>query len=64
MPIDRMGGVVHRIRRAALAHGGAGMTDGQLLERFLANRDEDAFAALVRRHAAMVLGVCLPRRRP
>ncbi len=33
-------------------------TDGQLLERFLANRDEQAFEALVRRHGPMVLGVC------
>jgi RNA polymerase sigma factor (sigma-70 family) len=39
----------------------AGMTDGQLLERFLARRDEGAevaFAALVARHGPMVLGVC------
>jgi RNA polymerase sigma factor (sigma-70 family) len=39
----------------------AGMTDGQLLERFAARRDADgeiAFAALVARHGPMVLGVC------
>lgn len=32
--------------------------DGQLLERFIRERDESAFAELVRRHGPMVLGVC------
>jgi RNA polymerase sigma factor (sigma-70 family) len=36
----------------------AGLTDGQLLDRYLAQRDESAFAALVMRHGPMVLGVC------
>src|SRR5438067_1734121 len=32
--------------------------DGQLLGRFVEARDEASFAALVRRHGPMVLGVC------
>jgi RNA polymerase sigma factor (sigma-70 family) len=36
----------------------AGLSDAELLEGFLARRDEEAFAALVARHGAMVLGTC------
>ena len=36
----------------------AGLTEGQLLDRFVAGRDEAAFEALVARHGPMVLGVC------
>jgi RNA polymerase sigma factor (sigma-70 family) len=48
----------------------AGMSDGQLLDRFLARRDEEgegeghaevAFAALVERHGPMVLRICRGR---
>jgi RNA polymerase sigma factor (sigma-70 family) len=34
------------------------LTDGQLLNRFAATRDEGAFAALVHRHGPLVYGVC------
>jgi RNA polymerase sigma factor (sigma-70 family) len=34
------------------------MTDGQLLERFLADRDEAAVEVLVRRYGPLVFGVC------
>lgn len=42
---------------SALPPGGDA-TDRQLLERFVAGREEAAFAALVQRHGAAVLGVC------
>ncbi len=47
----------------AIFEGGtvAGLTDGQLLDRFAGRRDEDAeraFSALVARHGPMVLSVC------
>jgi RNA polymerase sigma factor (sigma-70 family) len=34
------------------------LTDGQLMERFVSNREETAFALLVQRHGPLVLGVC------
>jgi RNA polymerase sigma factor (sigma-70 family) len=58
MATSSMNGVLRHLRRVALRHDGGGLTDGQLLERFLAMREEAAFEALVRRHGPMVLGVC------
>jgi RNA polymerase sigma factor (sigma-70 family) len=46
--------VLRHIRGLAAAEE----SDGQLLERFAAAREEAAFAALVRRHGPLVLGVC------
>jgi RNA polymerase sigma factor (sigma-70 family) len=50
--------VLRQIRRLAGAPAVAEASDAQLLERFVAGRDEAAFTALVRRHGPMVLGVC------
>src|SRR5271156_6694426 len=36
----------------------SGLSEWQLLERYLEGRDEIAFEALVARHGPMVLGVC------
>ncbi len=58
MATSPMNEILPHLRRTLLRSDGAGMTDGELLERFLSGRDDSAFAALVRRHAAMVWGVC------
>src|SRR5262249_47993005 len=50
--------VFSHLRRAALLGAGPEVSDGQLLEQFISRRDEAAFAALVRRHGPLVLGVC------
>jgi RNA polymerase sigma factor (sigma-70 family) len=50
--------VMRQLRRSLLRREADGMTDGQLLDYFLALRDDVAFEALVRRHGPMVLGVC------
>jgi RNA polymerase sigma factor (sigma-70 family) len=52
-----MTAVLRHLHRLVPPHGVDHSPDRQLLERFLACRDEAAFAALVRRHGAMVLGV-------
>lgn len=47
-------GAVARLRAGAPAPAG----DAELLDRFLSDRDDRAFEALVRRHGPMVLAVC------
>jgi RNA polymerase sigma factor (sigma-70 family) len=49
--------ILHHVRRL-LTHRETGPSDCDLLRDFLDRRDEAAFAALVERHGAMVLGVC------
>jgi RNA polymerase sigma factor (sigma-70 family) len=51
-------GVLGHLRKSVFLQDGGGMTDGQLLGQFLANKDESAFAALVQRHGSMVMAVC------
>jgi RNA polymerase sigma factor (sigma-70 family) len=47
--------VLRHVRQVTL---GNTVTDAELLERFIARRDEVAFELLVKRHGPMVLGVC------
>jgi RNA polymerase sigma factor (sigma-70 family) len=47
-----------KLRRAVGPPDDPDASDGRLLARFLADRDDTAFALLVRRHGPMVYGVC------
>jgi RNA polymerase sigma factor (sigma-70 family) len=50
--------LLQHIRHLIGGVSAAALTDGQLLEQFLANRDETAVAVLVRRYGPLVFGVC------
>jgi RNA polymerase sigma factor (sigma-70 family) len=58
MPVVPPSRIIRHLRSVALRQAGGGLDDAQLLERFLTQRDEAAFEALVRRHGPMVFGVC------
>ena len=50
--------LIHHLRELAGAHLPENVSDAELVRRFADHRDEGAFAALLRRHGPMVLGVC------
>src|SRR5947209_5608903 len=50
--------LLRHIRQAAGPPGEGPLTDAQLLERWTGQRDEAAFARLLRRHGPAVLGAC------
>src|SRR5437763_13200564 len=54
----RMDAVLRHLRREAFRSCCSDLSDAQLVDSFLARQEQEAFAALVRRHGPMVLGVC------
>jgi RNA polymerase sigma factor (sigma-70 family) len=58
MAASQMSKLIPYLRRTVLLRDGAGLTDGQLLENYISRRDQEALAALVRRHSPMVWCVC------
>src|SRR5262249_17447320 len=58
MSSAHVGAVLQHIRKLVTPGQDHDLPDHQLLERFALARDEAAFAALLRRHGPMVLGVC------
>src|SRR5262245_41192493 len=58
MAHEPLGMFIRQLRRMVGPPEGGGLTDAQLLERWVAGRDEAAFEVLLWRHGAMVLGVC------
>ncbi len=58
MAIETLGAALRQINRLFADGVIAGLSDAQLLERFLSHGDAVAFEALVGRHGPMVLSVC------
>ena len=58
MPTGQVNRLIRHLRQLAQMEHGGELADRQLLESFLVQRDEAAFAVLVRRHGPMVLAVC------
>ena len=50
--------VLKHVRGFAGVASAAALSDGELLDRFLSQREETAFAILMQRHGPMVLRVC------
>jgi RNA polymerase sigma factor (sigma-70 family) len=53
-----LNGVLQHLRKVAAVQIDRELSDRELLDRFLAARDESAFTVLIERHGPMVLGVC------
>lgn len=46
--------IIHHLRHLIRPEASGGLTDGELLERFVGTRDEAAFEVLLWRHGPMV----------
>ncbi|SRR6266545_1653010 len=55
---DPLGAILRQFRRVEGMRFAGALSDAELLDRFLAHRDEAAFEVLVWRHGPMVLRVC------
>src|SRR5438552_13289945 len=58
MAITKSDSVLQKVQRALVACSAEQLPDRELLRRFAHGHDQDAFAAVVRRHGGMVLNVC------
>src|SRR5262249_15912165 len=58
MATATLGGFLRRLKQAMAAESLTLLSDGGLVERFLATHDEAAFQAILRRHGPMVFRVC------
>ncbi len=56
--VERFAPLLRQLNQLARTSALRDAADKDLLERFARQRDQEAFAALVRRHGPMVLGVC------
>lgn len=58
MPAAHAGAMLRHLQQLVETQARQNLTDGQLLQRFAVQREEGAFAALVRRHGRLVWRVC------
>jgi RNA polymerase sigma factor (sigma-70 family) len=58
MATKQAGTILRHIRNLIDGESTKNLTDGELIQRFAAQREEAAFSALVQRHGALVWGVC------
>ena len=59
MPQPPFADVLRYLRRTCGALAARDRSDGELLKRFLADREDPAFTVLIQRHGRMVQSVCL-----